>query len=150
MKREPILFIRGSKKRAEEIKHILVDKWGGYNYWNLLFNDEKLLYFIDQLGRVNTELDRELLKKAIEKGWMKEYVLPKQQKFKSFDKVVVKLKHSLTAWYADIYSHEDEESFYFIGNFANNKNHTIVFPSMRKLRNLSVQTMSGKRAMNER
>lgn len=50
MKREPILFIRGSKERAEEIKNILEDEWGGDNPKNLQCDDTDLVYYINQFG----------------------------------------------------------------------------------------------------
>lgn len=122
------MFIRGSEERAEEIKHILIDEWGGSNCNDLKCNDDNYIYYIDEFGRIYcTTIGGIGLDEAIEHGWMKEYILLEKQKFKPFDKVVVKTAYH-SKWYADFYSHEDKEEFHFIGGLVCDKENTMILP----------------------
>lgn len=104
--REPIQYIIGNEERAEEIRHIIEDEWGGINLKNHLYTTSSTVYFISAYGEVSScSITYGDFKKAVANGWMKEYKLQEKTKFKPFDKVVVKAAKGCT-WKAAFYSHK--------------------------------------------
>lgn len=123
--REPTLYIVGGKERADEIRRILEDEWGGDNKGRCTYTRNDLAYYIDMFGVVDSLLyNSKTLVESVANGWMQEYKLPEKPQFKPFDKVVVKLEND--KWCADFYSHEDGEYIYLIGNVFFNKKAVIL------------------------
>lgn len=106
--REPTLYIVGNPNRAEEIKHLIEDEWGGDNVGEYKYNDYSSAYYIGFVGIVNQIfLKDDWFNKAVKNGWMKEYKLP-EKPFKPFDKVVVREYSGV--WRVDFFSHIDHDS----------------------------------------
>ncbi len=107
--REPILYIVGNEERADEIRHILKDEFGGSTMFGYMYNNSQMIYYVNALGLIASHrTNSDDFKEAVANGWMKEYKLPEKPKFEPFDRVVV--RYNDNTWRATIFSHVDIEA----------------------------------------
>lgn len=126
--REPALYIVGNKERADEIKHIIEDDWGGdgiCGYYK--YDDNKFAYYISLDGNVHSEsITTRWFVEAVANGWMKEYELPKKPQFKPFDKVLVKVRDG--KWNPAFFGYVEDNDYWLPGYGLTVVSDAIIIP----------------------